>query len=126
VRLSFLFDECLTPRLSAVANERGFEGAHVNERELRQTRDSLIARYCIDHDLIMVTNNARDYRRIYAHLDLHPGPVIILPSVRGPKQEELFLRALNHLTEQPDLVNKLLEVDAVGQVTVSDLPEPDR
>lgn len=97
---------------------------HVRHRGLGKTTDHILARYCVEHDLIMVTNNYRDFRAIYQRLDLHPGLVVILPSVPGPAQQLLFDLALDRLCELLDPVNKLVQVDEEGQVTVSDLPEP--
>lgn len=74
----------------------------------------------------MVTNNFRDFRAIYQRLEVHPGLVVILPSVPGPAQQRLFDLALDRLCELSDAVNTLVQVDEDGQVTVSDLPEPSR
>ncbi len=120
--LRFLIDECLSQLLVEAAVFFGHEAVHVNHRGLASRRDDSLARYCVDTDTTMVTNNGRDFRRLYAGLPVHPGLVVILPSVNRPGQRILFEAVLRHLEAQPDIVNRLLEVDANGVVTVSDWP----
>lgn len=120
--LRFLIDECLSPELAEVALNAGYEGAHVGHRGLLRTPDPQIARYCVHNDLIVVTNNARDFRAIYAALPLHPGLVVVLPAVRVAPQRRLFELVVKRLEREPDLVNKLLEIDLLGVITIVDFP----
>lgn len=120
--LRFLIDECLSPELAEVALDAGYDGAHVGHRGLLRTPDPQIARYCLVNDLIVVTNNARDFRAIYEAFPLHPGLVVVLPVVRIAQQRRLFELVFKRLERERDLVNKLAEVDADGRVTVADWP----
>jgi hypothetical protein len=63
---------------------------------------------------VLVTNNAADYRRLYATEPLHPGLVILIPNVRRPLQRRLFRGALDQLAIIGELVNQVLEVDFAG------------
>ena len=92
-------------------------------RGLDSRPDHAIARWCVEHDFALVTNNARDFRRIYARLELHPGLVLILPRVLAPDQQRLFGLVLDRIESEPDLINKLVEIDAAGVITISDWPE---
>ena len=72
----------------------------------------------------LVTNNGRDFRRLYAQIELHPGLVILLPSVSTAEQIRLLDAAIEGVRIGPDLVNKLIEVDAEGGVKVVNWPAP--
>ena len=118
----WLIDECLSPALARVAAARSEQAWKVNDRRLDRRPDPIIARWCVDHDCVMVTNNARDFRRIYAGLDLHLGLVLLLPTVERLDQVTLFEAILDWAGHRPDLVNKLVEIDAAGTITMSDWP----
>lgn len=76
--LGFLIDENLTPELASVIAARGFR-AHVvsRDKKLRGRSDAVIARYAIDNDLIVVTNNVVDFEKIYVRRECHPGLIFI-------------------------------------------------
>ena len=56
-----------------------------------------------------MTNNAADFRRLYAYLDVHAGLIIIVPSVIPRRQQALFEAVLDHLGKRA-LVNTVVEV----------------
>ena len=122
----FLIDECLSPTLARLANAQGFDAAHVTNRSLTSCSDRRLAAFCLDHDLVMVTNNAVDFQRIYSDLPLHPGLIIIVPSLPRPIQEAMFGLVLKHLSGERDLVNRLLKIDAAGVIAIAEWPAPDR
>lgn len=102
--MRFLIDECLTPRLVAVAGEAGYEAR----------QDWNIVRYAAAEDFVLVTNNAGDYRRLYAAEPLHPGLVILIPNVGRALQQRLFRGALGRLAGIGEPVNQVLEVGLAG------------
>ena len=112
--MRFLIDECLTPQLVAVAREAGHEARHIVHIGRAGWNDWGAARYAIAEDLVLVTNNAADYRRLYAAEPLHPGLVILIPNVRRPLQRRLFRGALDQLAIIGEPVNQVLEVDFAG------------
>jgi hypothetical protein len=82
-------------------------------------------RYAGDGDFILVTNNASDFRRLYAAQPLHAGLVILIPAADRVLQQRLFKTALDELALLGEPVNQVIEVDLVGdEVTfaVYDLP----
>jgi predicted nuclease of predicted toxin-antitoxin system len=107
----FLIDECLTVELAREAERAGYEAHHVAHLGKTSWKDWTIRDYAVERDFILVTNNASDFRRLYAATDVHPGLVILVPNVTQQKQALLFREAIKRLTQCDDTVNKVLEVD---------------
>jgi predicted nuclease of predicted toxin-antitoxin system len=120
-RIQFLIDECLSPKLVELAS-RDIEITHVNFRGLSRRPDAFIAKWCVTNDFALVTNNGRDFRAIYQGLELHPGLAIVLPSVATEQQIRLFHIIIEHIVREGDLVNKFVEIDLDGTVSVSAFP----
>jgi predicted nuclease of predicted toxin-antitoxin system len=121
----FLIDECLSVYLVAVARQAGHEAHHVAHIGRAGWKDWNVVRYPRNGDFILVTNNASDFRRLYAAQPLHAGLVILLPAVDRNLQRRLFKAALDALATVGEPVNRVLEVDLDGDVvtlTLYDLP----
>lgn len=117
--MNFLIDECLHTSLVEVAQRRGHEATHVAWRGLAGTQDwNLMAP--IREDLFtFVTNNARDFRRLYAQEEVHAGLVIIVPFVTPAEQRALFDAVLEDLGDQV-LLNEVIEIAYVDGEAVID------
>ena len=74
-------------------------------------------------DFLFVTDNRRDFVRLYRNLDIHNGLIIILPSVDLDEQVRLFNLALTAVQELGDTLNMLIEVDGAGEVAITEWPE---
>lgn len=123
--MRFLIDECLTIDLVAVAHQAGHEAQHVARVGKAGWKDWNVARHAAEGDFVVVTNNASDFRRLYATQPLHAGLVIIIPSVNRVEQQRLFRGALEELARFGEPVNRVLEVDIDGNevtFTFYDLP----
>ena len=123
--MRFLIDECLTLDLVSVATEAGYEARHVAHIGKAGWKDWNVAQYARDGDLIVVTNNASDFRRLYAKLSLHAGLVIIVPNLKRLEQRLLFGFVLDELATLGEPVNQVLEVDVDGEdmlFSLYDLP----
>lgn len=123
--MRFLIDECLTIDLVAAAGEAGHEARHVAHAGRAGWKDWNVARYAAEGDFILVTNNASDFRRLYAAQPLHAGLVILIPAVDRLLQRTLFRAALDELAIIGEPLNRVLEVDLDGdEVTLAlyDLP----
>src|SRR5258708_864201 len=107
----FLIDECLSPRLVAAANRAGFEAYHVVHIGRAAWQDWRIAAFALANDMVFVTNNAIDFRALYAGQELHSGLVLILPNTNRESETRLFNAALAKLGEFSELTNRVLEVD---------------
>jgi predicted nuclease of predicted toxin-antitoxin system len=118
----FLFDECITPTLRSVAYEFDHYGFHVLHLDREGESDAALAVLARDKDYVVVTNNGIDFRALYKRFDLHPGLIVILPSVDREVQQQLFAAVCEALRDGPDIVNMLVEVDREANVTFSDWP----
>ena len=118
--MNFLIDECLHTSLVEVAEERGHEATHVNFRGLSGVQDWNLMAPIQESDFTFVTNNAKDFRRLYAQEEIHAGLVILIPNVPPADQRELFDAALDELAEAPGLINEALEVGlAEGEIQIT-------
>lgn len=125
--MKFLIDECLTVELVTIANHAGYHAEHVARVGKASWNDWSVLRHARDRDLILVTNNASDFRRLYAAEALHAGLVILLPNVPRSAQEALFRAVLAELARLGEPVNQVIEADLDGEdtvLTVYDLPPP--
>ena len=123
--MRFLIDECLSVDLVAVAGESGHEAQHVARVGRAGWKDWNVVRYAGEGDFILVTNNASDFRQLYAEQPLHAGLIILIPAVSRVLQRRLFKAALDELAAIGEPVNRVLEVDLDGDevtLTLYDLP----
>ena len=86
--MRLFIDECLSPQMARQLNA---SGEHVAEHPLdfggRGAPDHRVLQRCIARELVIVTENARDFRALVDSEDIHPG-LIILPAsaVSGPSR----------------------------------------
>jgi predicted nuclease of predicted toxin-antitoxin system len=113
-----LVDECLSVALVGVAKGRGLYATHVVWLGREGTQDWNLVSLISEGGFAFVTNNRRDFLKLYADLDLHDGLIIIVPSVRGEEQVRLFNVALDAAEALDSTMNKLIEVDLDGLVQV--------
>lgn len=112
--MKLLVDECLHTSLVAVAQERGHGAAHVAWLGLSGATDWDLMRRAVADGLTFVTNNARDFRRLFAREPLHAGLVVIVPQVVPARQRVLFAAVLDVLAAGPEPVNEVVEVGIDG------------
>jgi len=126
--MRFLIDECLSPSLVSVARQAGYDAQHVAHVGKGGWMDWNVAEYASEGDFVLVTNNASDFRRLYATRPVHVGLVIIVPNVNRTDQQRLFLGALAALATFGEPINRVLEVDIDGEdmtFTLYDFPPAD-
>ena len=118
--MKFLLDECLSYSYIAEFVARGYPDAlhpiHVGWREARD--DQLLARAIAD-DRIVISSNARDFRRLAAAAAIHPGVIIVEPLLREPTLKLIFAGiAFAEAQADPDLymINRVIEVSRAGGV----------
>jgi predicted nuclease of predicted toxin-antitoxin system len=121
----FLIDECLTVDLVTVAGGSGHEARHVAHIGHAGWKDWNVVRYARDGDFVLVTNNASDFRQLYAAQPPHAGLVILIRAVNRIVQQRLFRAALDELAIIGEPVHRVLEVDLDGDeitLTLYDWP----
>jgi hypothetical protein len=91
----------MTPTTSRISGRSGW-------------KDWNVARYARDGDFVLVTNNASDFRQLYAREPLHAGLVIMIPTVGRVLQQRLFAATLDEIAILGEPVNRVLEVDLDG------------
>ena len=108
--MKFLIDECLHTSLAAVAQARGLDAMHVTWLGLGGESDWNLMPRIVAEDFTFVTNNARDFRKLYTKQELHTGLVIIVPQVVPARQRELFDALLEALAAEEVLINEAIEI----------------
>lgn len=109
--------------LVAEAHARGYDASHVGFMALLGSSDRALLPQIVGGDFTFVTNNRRDLLRLYKHVEVHAGLLIILPSINVVGQIALFLKALDAIEARgADMVNQLVEVDGDGAVTFGTYP----
>lgn len=124
--MRFLIDECLHTSLVDVAQQHGHEGHHVNWLGMSGATDRSLMPRIVEGDFTFVTNNAADFRRLYARQELHAGLIIIVPQVAPNRQRALFSSLLDTIDPENAPVNQVIEISLDGDdviVTRYDLPE---
>ena len=125
--MKFLVDECLSPSFVDKLGNRGYPDAvHPMHIGLFSARDDTVLAHAIADDRILITANARDFRRLVARAAIHPGVIIVEPRTRD-ETWQLILLAIAFIEQQPVpadyMVNKVVEVSATAGITSFELPE---
>ena len=123
--MRFLIDECLSVDLVTVAGQSGHEAHHVAHVGRAGWKDWNVVRYANEGDFVFVTNNASDFRQLFAAQPLHAGLIILIPVVNRMMQRHLLKAALDELAIIGEPVNRVLEIDLDGEevtLTLYDLP----
>ena len=83
---------------------------------------------CIDQNLVLVTQNARDFRKLVGNRAIHSG-MIVLPNLAREQTESLLRAAMDYLIRfnnpMDAMVNHVLDVMEDGEMLLSDLFAPD-
>jgi predicted nuclease of predicted toxin-antitoxin system len=92
-------DECLSPQLALRLNATGsFDAVHPLHVGRRGEPDHRVLEWCLAEDRVIVTENARDFRRLVGKTEVHPG-LIILPAVDREGTWKLLQAALAFIRE---------------------------
>ena len=126
--MKIFIDESLSPRLAGRLNaDAGYEAIHPLHVGRRGEPDHRVLARCIAEDRIIVTQNARDFRRLVGNTEIHPG-LIILPSVDREGTWALLRAAIAFLKRRGDpataMVNHVLEISISGEIAFTELPKP--
>ncbi|MGO9607449.1 MAG: DUF5615 family PIN-like protein [Candidatus Binataceae bacterium] len=124
--MKLFIDECLSPQLATRLNKTGHHDAiHPLHVGRRGEPDHRVLERCIAEDRVIVTENARDFRRLIGKVEIHPG-LIILPAIDREGTWRLLQNAIAHLERRGKpsdvMVNHVLEIDELGAITLQPLP----
>ena len=126
--MRLFIDECISPKVVGVIFKLGHYDEHPRNMGIRGAADHDILARCIDRDLIVVTHNARDFRKLVGRADLHPG-LIIMEGAEFEVSIHLIKTALEYVThasgsQTPDgyMVNRVIEINVAGQIKDYSLP----
>ena len=128
--MRLFLDECLSPAIARVLNAEGFHVAlHPRDFGGLGASDHEVLKRCTEHDLVLVTENACDFRALVATQAIHPG-LIVLPCVGRARSEALLRAAIDFLSERGDpmdvMVNHVLEVSTDLAMQLYPLPNGTR
>lgn len=117
---AFLVDECLSLELVAQAQARGFHATHVVFRGMQGRPDRELVAAAVRESFALVTDNRKDFLRVYAGQELHAGLVVLVPGgLVSERQLRLFNLALDAIEKADDIVNHVVKVDIDGTVTIT-------
>ena len=124
--MRLFIDECLSPVLAQRLNDSGLHDAlHPRDYGRLGDADHVVLQRCLDESRTIVTENARDFRRIVGATDIHPG-LIILPAVGREQSWDLLGKAIAAIEAQGDadqtMINRVVEVTVLGDVSFYELP----
>jgi predicted nuclease of predicted toxin-antitoxin system len=124
--LKLFIDECLSPQLATRLNGTGrHDVVHPLHVGRRGEPDHKVLQRCIEEDRVIVTENARDFRRLIGGAEIHPG-LIILPALDRQGTWLLLQAAIEYLERRGKpadvMVNHVLEVDESSTITLFQLP----
>jgi hypothetical protein len=110
--------------LVGVAHGRGHDATYLGLLGLDGTPDGLLLPVILGGGYSFVTNNRRDFRRLFGAVDGHAGLVIIIPSRKREGQAELFNLALDKIEGAgSNVADLLIEVHGDGRVTIERYPQ---
>jgi predicted nuclease of predicted toxin-antitoxin system len=118
-------DESLSPQLALRLNATGrHDATHPLHTGRRAEPDHRVLARCLAEDRVVVTQNARDFRRLAKRLELHAG-LIILPGVEREATWSLLQAAITLLEGRGEpmdvMVNNVLQVGADGRLRLDRL-----
>jgi predicted nuclease of predicted toxin-antitoxin system len=120
-----LVDECLSPDLVLVAKMRGYDATHITYIGKAGWQDYNLVNLIVDGGYIFVTNNGRDFRKLLGEQPIHNGLVILVPRLKACEQERFLEAALDFIEHLGHTINRVVEVHAVDDIRLSNLPPED-
>jgi len=125
----FLIDECLSPNLTLALLRAGHYAEHPRDRGNLGASDRAVLERCLDLNLVVVTHNAGDFRKLAGTTDIHPG-IIIMDEVPYEESLALMKTVIKHVAvaskaQTPDdyMVNRVIEIDVSSRIKDYPLPK---
>lgn len=121
-----MLDECVSPRAARRLNEVGVDAYHVRDRGMAGAPDHEVWRQAVNDGRCLVTINLRDFVALAKRGEIHGGLITLPPQTTADEQFDLIVKALSHVAADAPgagFLNKWLDIDVQGRITVQDLPE---
>ena len=113
---NFLIDECLTTDLVGEAMRDGLAARHVLFMGKSGFPDWSLRDLALEQDYVFVTNNRRDFLKLYMDCEVHSGLIVLVDQVNMALQKRLFAIVLEFIRQLPeDPVNLLIEIEKSGR-----------
>jgi len=113
VTVRLLLDEHVGRVFERVLRERGFDTAQAKDEFGERTTDADLLQWCRDHDAVLLSNNARDFRLLHEDYD-HAG-VFLFRDQRLPDEDpEGLAHTVAVVLEQyggDEVTNELVDLD---------------
>jgi predicted nuclease of predicted toxin-antitoxin system len=124
--MNLLIDENLSPRLVQLLGEKGLPAQHVAHLGMAGLTDSEVWKYAFEHEQVVVTQNVEDFLYLAGSVELHPGLIVLRVGGLTREQQWQWLEPVvdELLASGESLINKVVEVTAVGRFKIRDLPPP--
>ena len=124
--IRLLLDENISPALVRRLGDMGVYAQSVPHLGLSGRLDHEIWRYALDHDLAVVTMNARDFIPLL-DVEVHPGLIVLRETgLTRDEQWDRIKPVVQHVKDSEDpnfLVNKLVEVSGVRRFEIREIPK---
>jgi predicted nuclease of predicted toxin-antitoxin system len=120
-----LIDEQLSPKLVQWAAELGVYALSVPHAGLAGKPDAFLWRYAFEHDLTVVTTNARDFIELL-DAEVHPGLIVIREAgLTRTEQWDRLEPIVRHVLTTGDpnfMINRMIESWGIGHFDVREIP----
>jgi len=125
VQLRFFLDECLSHRLVDELTVQGHYVIHPVRHGGVGQKDHTVLQRCLADNLIIVTENGIDFRKLVGQQELHPG-LIVLPNLPLHHARRLIALAVRQVQAMrangQSMMNQIMEVTQAGDVSIREIP----
>ena len=122
--MRLLLDEQISPTLVKLLANLGIFAQSVPHVGLAGASDESVWTYAAEHDMAVVTVNARDFLML-ASLDIHPGLIVLRESELHPGEQFSHLRpVIEMIMRSPDpdfLLNRVIEITGQDAFRILDV-----
>jgi predicted nuclease of predicted toxin-antitoxin system len=125
VDLKLLLDENISPKVGEQLRTDGVDAVGVRDRGLLQAEDRVVLARAFVEERVLVTKNIDHFEKLANARAIHAGIVFLEDGAMNRDQQLRVIRlVVNHLKNEPDLVNRVLRVSTDGTMNFEELPRP--
>jgi predicted nuclease of predicted toxin-antitoxin system len=108
--------------LKITARDFGYNATSVLDVGLGGQTDQVLFAFAQDADLVIVTNNGRDFRRLAKSEQTHAGLIIMVPNLPRAGQIVFFHQVLEWLQPSMDIAGRIVDIrrGANGETIIAD------